>query len=128
MKRLAKILSVLVLLCCLTGLFAACGNSNDIVAGTYYLENDDDSYIVLTEETMSFHNVDFSEVEQTISDTFGETVDVAGILAGEQTYVKANSNKILYIDVYEGIAARFHYDGGEKTLTFGDQKYILREE
>ena len=131
MKKIVKFFSAFVLLLCVTFLFAACGNKK-IPTGTYYLEDNEESYIVLTDKTISFHNVDFSNVEQTLLDEFGETVDVAAALFGERPYDAAGYSKdnvvYIYVAISEEFSLRILYYRNEKTLMCADHKYILHEE
>ena len=131
MKKFVRILSVIFALACITALFAACKEKEyNIPSGTYYSVENEDRYIVLTDETITFHNVDnvyFSEVEQTIYDVYGEHVDVAQILSEEQPYVKASGAHIIHVNVYRDIALRFNYDNSKNAIILGEEKFILRE-
>ena len=132
MKKFVRILSVIFALACITALFAACKDKEySIPSGTYYSVENEERYIVLTDKTITFHNVDnvyFSEVEQTIYDIYGEHVDVAQLLSEEQPYVKASGAPIIHINVYRDIALRIEYGDSENTFTLGGEKFVLREE
>ena len=130
MKKLVRILSIIIFLGCFTALFAACKDKDySIQSGTYYSVDNEDSYIVLTDETIKFYNFDFSEIEEAIFNVYGEQVDVAQILTGEQSYVKAPKAPIFYVNVegYDGLALMFDYVSSENAIMYGEEKYVLRE-
>lgn len=128
MKKSIRIFSVLFLICCLAGLFAACGNKTAIIKnGTYYLTDNENSYIVLSEATVSFHNVNFSKVNQDISGHFGEAIDVAEVLAGEQLYDTNKTKDKIYVQIFDIVYLTLRYDSSEKSLSMAGQKFILQE-
>lgn len=128
MKKLIKILSTLLAICCITCLFAACSKKdNDILYGSYYSIDNENSYIVLTDETITFYNVDFTLLEEDILYYLGESVDVSAILDGAQHYEVSINNDKIFVDVYKDIALNVYYNSDEKSLTTLERKYILRE-
>lgn len=130
MKKFVRILSVIFALACITALFAACKDKEyNIPSGTYYSVENEERYIELTDETITFHNIDFPEIEQEIFKIYEEHVDVAQLLAGEQPYVKANGAPIIFVIVEDyNVGPAFHYDSSENALLYGGEKFVMREE
>ena len=127
MKNL-KIFSVLLVICCLAGLFSACDDKTDCISnGSYCLVDNKDSYIVLSNETILFNNVDFSNVEQNIFDYFGESIDVAEILVGAQPYDTNETYDKIYVQIFDIVYLTLLYDNSEKSLSMIGQKFVLQE-
>ena len=128
MKKSIKILSTFILVSCIVALVAACSKKvDDIRYGSYYSIDEEDRYIVLTADTITLYNFDFSYVEKDIFEIYGEHVDVSQILVGEQSYDVSADNDIIWVMAYRDLAMRFHYNHTEKSLAYGDEKFYLRE-
>ena len=127
MKKSIRICSTLVGICCLVCLLVSCGNNHCIQYGNYYLTSHEDSYIVLSDETILFHNVDFSDIEKQIWDYFGESFDVAEILAGEKCYDTNKTFDKIYIQISDIIYLTLRYDGSKKSLSMIGQKFVLQQ-
>ena len=128
MKRFLKVLNALLAICCIVCLFTACKDKNDdIYYGSYYSVDNIDSYIVLTDESITFYNVDFTLLEADILYYLGESVDVSTILVGAQHYEVSIDNDKIFVDVYKELALNLYYNSAEKSLTTLEKKYILSE-
>lgn len=126
MKKLTRIFSVLLVICCLAGLFGAC-TGKSVQNGRYCLTDNEDSYIVLSNDTIVFHNVDFSNVEKDIFDYFDKSMDVAAVLAGEQPYDTNETCDKIYVHIYDNVYLTLLYDRSEKSLSMIGQKFVLQE-
>ena len=128
MKRISRILSALILISCLITIFAACKDkSAGIQSGSYYQVDHEERYIVISDETIALYNFDYSSIEETIFDAYGESVDVSKILTGEQPYDTSKKKDEIFVYVYKGLCLTLHYDRVNNTISYGEQKYVLRE-
>ena len=124
-----KVIPILILFSLLLTILIGCTPQERIPLGRYFLGDNDEIYIeILADYGITFHNVDFSEVEANLYDIIGDWHDVAANIGSKFDIAYARDR--IFVNVY-GIYAlgnplALHLDYENGTLTLGSQVFTKR--
>lgn len=117
-KLLTSFIIIMIILTC-----ALSGCTRDVPTGVYVNKNNDSEKIIVTENTISFVNVNFDAFNKELKDDFGVDFRLTYELTKENDY-RCEGNTI-FVSVLDLIEVNFEYTN--KYIIVNESKFIIED-